>query len=251
MTTETPPRLREFTFSIHYETEADPVVDAFYDQPELTASAIDICTGDSSYVRLHRIQGPTDAADRLEALLDERDHLPRAVGHRPCRGTGTSFSLECTTHRRLIYSYVEGIRSCESVQGVVCSTLSRGTVCEVHQREGVESWRLLMRSDENVGLVYERLEANLRDGLSLEVGHLGEAAEWHSGGIVDAGLTGTQLQAVQEAAARGYYERPREITVEALAAKLDVPPSTLSYRLRMAEATLVKRYLERFGDTRK
>ncbi len=248
MTTETPARLREFTFSIHYDHGADPVMDVFHDHPELTASAIDICTGDRSYVRLHRFQGPRVATDRLEAELDARDHLPRAVGERPCRGTGTSFSLECTTRRRLIYSYVEEIRACESVQGVVCSHLSTGTVCEVHQREGVESWRLLMRSDENVGLVYDRLAAGLRDGLRFEVGHLGEAVDWHSGGIVDVELSGTQLQAIQEAAARGYYERPREITVEALAEALDVPRSTLSYRLRMAEASLVKRYLERFGD---
>jgi predicted DNA binding protein len=42
---------------------------------------------------------------------------------------------------------------------------------------------------------------------------------------------------------RGYYETPREITVEELAEELDLPRSTLSYRLRRAEAELVRSFV--------
>nr|WP_231753940.1 helix-turn-helix domain-containing protein [Natronomonas sp. CBA1123] len=42
----------------------------------------------------------------------------------------------------------------------------------------------------------------------------------------------------------GYYETPREIETYELAEQLGIPGSTLSYRLRRAEAWLAKRYVE-------
>ncbi|ELZ08665.1 helix-turn-helix domain-containing protein, partial [Natrialba aegyptia] len=41
----------------------------------------------------------------------------------------------------------------------------------------------------------------------------------------------------------GYYETPRQIDLSELADRLDVPRSTLSYRLRRAEATLASTFV--------
>jgi predicted DNA binding protein len=41
----------------------------------------------------------------------------------------------------------------------------------------------------------------------------------------------------------GYYETPIETTLDAVADRLDLPRSTVSYRLRRAEAQLVESYL--------
>jgi predicted DNA binding protein len=41
----------------------------------------------------------------------------------------------------------------------------------------------------------------------------------------------------------GYYETPRNVDVGELADHLDVPRSTLTYRLRRAEAALAERHV--------
>lgn len=53
-------------------------------------------------------------------------------------------------------------------------------------------------------------------------------------------LTDRQLEAVRAALDHGYYEIPREGTIEDVAATLDCAPSTASNHLRKAEARLVE-----------
>jgi len=53
-------------------------------------------------------------------------------------------------------------------------------------------------------------------------------------------LTDRQQEAVHAALEHGYYEVPREGTVEDVAATLDCAPSTASNHLRKAEARLVE-----------
>ncbi|ELY85169.1 bacterio-opsin activator HTH domain-containing protein [Natrialba taiwanensis DSM 12281] len=48
---------------------------------------------------------------------------------------------------------------------------------------------------------------------------------------------------MQAAVEYGYYETPRQIDLSELADRLDVPRSTLSYRLRRAEATLASTFV--------
>lgn len=242
-------RLREFTFTLTYDPGDDPVADIFHDHPNLRASTVDVTTGRTSCVRLVQLTGPPEAADRLEEALADRDYLPRAIGTDRCCGTSTSYRLECSARRRLIYAYVGDVCDCRSVHNVASEHLERGTIFECRHHAGRERWRLLMRSDEGVGALYEDLEASCRDGVSVEAGHIADATEWHGDAVVDDDLTGSQREAIEQAAARGYYERPRAITIGELAAELDVPESTLSYRLRMAESRLVKRHLDLVSPT--
>jgi AraC-like DNA-binding protein len=100
-----------------------------------------------------------------------------------------------------------------------------------------------MRSDGTVGLFYDTLSANLRPGLSLDMGHLREADRWWHDSLGTASLDADQRTALRAAARHGYYRAPSEITLDELASKLDVPRSTLSYRLRRAEEQLVMEYL--------
>lgn len=244
MSSESGDRLREFTFRLHYREGTDPVMDLFRDNPDASASALDVCTGRRSYLRLLRITGTTAVANELDAIFETHAHGPTSVTSDDCCGTCTSFPLETTTGQRSLYLFVEGATDCETVQTIVCSQLGAGTLSEVHYHDGVESWRILMPSDDRVGLLYDQISARLRDGVRFEMGHIGDAIEWEGTGVLDAGISGSQERALRTAVRRGYYERPRNVTLEELAADLDVPPSTLSYRLRMAEAELVERYVE-------
>jgi predicted DNA binding protein len=56
-------------------------------------------------------------------------------------------------------------------------------------------------------------------------------------------LSPEQEAALRAAVEHGYYESPREVDVGDLADHLDVPRSTLTYRLRRAEEHLAKRHV--------
>ncbi|WP_340097908.1 helix-turn-helix domain-containing protein [Salinibaculum salinum] len=243
MSSESSARLREFTFRLHYEAGNDPVMDLFHDNPDVSASALDICTGSGSYLRLLRLMGRPAVTNELEAVFGDHAHGPASVASADCCGTCTSFPLETTTGHRSLYLFVEGDSDCETIQTIVCSRLGRGTLSEVHYHDGVESWRILMPSDDRVGVLYDQISAALREEVRFELGHIGDAIEWEGTGVLAAEVSGSQERALREAVRQGYYERPRGVTLEELAADLDVPRSTLSYRLRMAEAELVKQYV--------
>lgn len=242
-------RLRELTFRLEYAPDGDRITTILRQHETLELSTIDVVLGTGSYTRLVQLTGDPDAADRLQTALEDRDYCPRAVDPEACGGQWSWYRLECAPRRRLIYVYADEIQSCPAVEALAATSLNCGTICESRHCGQTAWWRLLMRSDEAVSTLYDRLHEALEDeDVILEMGHLGTATEWHGDGIVDVGLSGPQREALEAAASHGYYERPRESTLEALASTLDVPESTLSYRLRMAESTLVKRHLERFGD---
>ncbi|WP_255190981.1 helix-turn-helix domain-containing protein [Natronobeatus ordinarius] len=238
-------RLRECSFTLAYEPGTGPVVDYFFDQPQLRLSVVDVTTGRRSAVRFVRLTGPPEAVDRLQTVLEEREYLPRAIGDGRCRGWSSYSPLECAPGRRLVYVAVDELSGEPSVLSLVSTHLRRGTVTEHSQQGGRERWRLLVRAAEPVREVYDRIDAACGDGVTVDVGHVGTPREWDEDWIAAPELAGPQQQAIVQAAANGYYERPREITLEELADELDVPASTLSYRLRVAESTLVERYLDR------
>lgn len=63
----------------------------------------------------------------------------------------------------------------------------------------------------------------------------------------DSPLTDRQREVVSEALSRGYYDWPREITNEELAAELDISRATLHEHLRKAERTLLSSVLADTG----
>lgn len=56
-------------------------------------------------------------------------------------------------------------------------------------------------------------------------------------------LTETQRETLEVAVTNGYYDEPKDISLDALAAQLDVSKSALSRRLKRAEANLVSQVI--------
>jgi len=92
---------------------------------------------------------------------------------------------------------------------------------------------------------YDDIGARLRDGLSFRMGHLRDAGPLATR-VFSGHRTPPEEQeiALRAAVEAGYYDPPREITLDEIAATLDIPRSTLSYRLRQAESTLLHRYID-------
>ncbi|AZH25203.1 helix-turn-helix domain-containing protein [Haloplanus aerogenes] len=238
--------MREFTFDIVYEKGADQVMDVFIEYPTLVAEALHGCVSGDSFWRVERLTGPTAALDAVERLLLDETVRTASVTETDCRATRTHDVLDRSDNERVIYTHLEGIENGDTIQTLSARYLPAGSLFCTIRREERHGWRICMQSDEKVGLLYDALSANLRSGLSFRMGHLGEAEGWGHDSLGSVSLPPDQRRAMRAALDHGYYRTPREITLDELAEIMDVPRSTLSYRLRRAEERLVTGYL---GET--
>ncbi len=239
--------MREFTFDIVYETGSDPVMDVFIEHPTLVAKALHGCVTKDSFWRIERLIGPTAALDVVERLRLDETVRTASVTEEDCSATRYHDVLARSDDERVIYTLVEDVEDGESVQTLAGRYLPHGSLYCTSRRENRHSWRIFMKSDENVGLLYDALSANLRAGLAFRMGHLRNAEGWGHNSLGSVALPPDQRTAMRAALDHGYYRTPREVTLDDLAKELDVPRSTLSYRLRRAEERLVSGYLGEAG----
>jgi predicted DNA binding protein len=150
--------------------------------------------------------------------------------------------LERSASSLVTYSFVERLHTCNSVVALAARHLDLGHVFQTQRREECQEWRLLMRSEANVDVFYEAVDEHLREGITLHIGRLGDVNRWDFDSLATVSLSGKERDTLQAAIEHGYYETPREVTVNQLADRLGVPESTVSYRLRQAEAALAKGY---------
>jgi hypothetical protein len=239
--------MREFAFDIVYETGADPVMDVFIEHPTLVGEALHGCVTEDRFWRIERLIGPAAALDAVERLrLDET--VPTAsVTEMDCTATQYHDVLERSADERVIYTHVEDVGAGESVQTLAGRYLPHESLYCTTRRERRHGWRIFVNSDERVGLLYDALGANLRAGLSFRMRHLRDAEGWGHDSLGSVVLPPDQRTAMRTALDHGYYRTPRETTLDDLAERLDVPRSTLSYRLRRAEERLVTGYLGETG----
>lgn len=102
-------------------------------------------------------------------------------------------------------------------------------------------WRIIAPDNTPYQNFRSAIEAEIDDttGVNfIRVGNTNDAAPEDA----ESTLTPEQDAAVRAAIEHGYYKRPREIEAYELAEKLGLPGSTLTYRLRRAEAQLAEAY---------
>jgi predicted DNA binding protein len=94
-------------------------------------------------------------------------------------------------------------------------------------------------------MLYDTLGARLADGMTFRFGHLTKVDSWERGLLSHRRLPNEQLETLALAFEQGYFETPREVTLDELAEQLDTPRSTVSYRLRRAVAQLTEAFMQR------
>lgn len=146
---------------------------------------------------------------------------------------------------------VDGEQSREYVQGAVgerciCPAL-REVECAA-EIEGFSGGSLIVDVTTPDRVVLRDLVAALRDRdatvhlervLPLDVGDDRRDLQLDAGAITEK-----QREAIAVAVSRGYYERPRETDLDAIADALGVSPSAASQRLNGAETTLIQALVE-------
>jgi predicted DNA binding protein len=235
--------MREFVFTITYDEGADRVMDALIDAPEARLTSLLCAMSEDELWRLDQVSGPPDAVQGVRTLLTSDEYVGLSVSDRACDTAKHSDVLSDSSQRSVVYTHFDGVSRCDAVSIIATRYLSGGVLFEVTRHTNSERWRILMQNDEKVGMLYDTIGATLRDGLSFRFDHLEDVTEPPLNPFASLSLPPEQRRVLETAAENGYYETPRATTLDEIATQLDIPRSTVSYRLRRAEAQLIELFL--------
>lgn len=228
--------MREYVFRLGYESGVHPVNDIFIRHPDMVARSLDISSSLNCGWRIVRLTGPEAALDALEEVyLDPEVCNDCTIPHPACDGEFEYQVLESAPEARTVYRYSANVSYCHSVAFLALSHAGEGLVFDAVRRGPVERHRILAPDDERMSGFREHLDDGLPDSVSVDVERIGAPDRWL--GLVPSvkELPYEQRQALETAYGKGYYETPRGATLEEVADSLDIPLTTLRYRLRRAE----------------
>lgn len=235
--------MREFVFTILYDRGADQFMDLLIEAPEARSTALLCVMSDEEIWRLDRVAGPTETVQRVKSLLLEDNCNGLSVSDRTCDGNSYTDVLEDTSQKCVLYTRFHSLTRCDAVSLISDRYLGSGALFEMTRHTNTQQWRILMEDDEKVGMLYDTLGAKLRDGLSFRFEHLEEVSDAPMNPFASLSIRPEQRRVLEIAAENGYYETPRAITLDEIATMMDIPRSTVSYRLRRAEAELIEEFL--------
>jgi hypothetical protein len=229
--------MREYVFLLEYERGVHPIRDVFIDNPEVVVTALDISLSRDRGWRIERMTGPEQALDTVETAFFNEQCNDCTYPTHTCDAAAEYQVLEREPTTRTIYRHVPEMTYCHAVSYLALTTLGDGLVFDATQRGAYYEWRLLIPNDRDVDSFYRALQEDLPEGVSLELRRAGSADGWPQ--ALQAGeepnLPYEQREAVETARRLGYYEHQRDVTLEEIAEELEIPLTTLQYRLRRAE----------------
>ena len=237
--------MREFVFTVEYEKGANEVMDLFIENPDLHAKTMAVHATADSMWRLDRITGPTEALEEFDAVVDNVTLCNEVIGM--CGAPVVEWNYEIlssTADSRIVYSCRKEGDGVQSIPYVAAKHIGDGLLMQAERRGKQYQWRLLIDDDDTVGAIYEEVSEGLSDGLSLSVQRLSEPKCWFDDDLDSDELPPEQQAALEAAVEHGYYQTPRENTVQEISEKLDIPNSTLQYRLTRAEAWLARQFVD-------
>lgn len=133
------------------------------------------------------------------------------------------------------------LRYAESVGSVCrCVYTNDGTVLDAQVTDGQWTVRLLFPNRAGLSSAVSDIEER---GVRIDVRRMVEAGQ-DEDLETTAALTEPQQEAIAEAYRQGYYDVPREISLEELANELDISHQALSERLRRANRVLAGEQLD-------
>ncbi|SEV93143.1 helix-turn-helix domain-containing protein [Halobacterium jilantaiense] len=236
--------MREFVFTIEYERGVDEVMDLFMENPELHARTTAVHATSESMWRLDHVTGSKEVLEAFDDLLGRvtRDNQTTGMCGSPLVEWDYEILSSSQTHRLVYTSQKEGT-GVHSIPHVAAKHIGDGLLMQAERRGNQYQWRLLMDDEETVGAIYDEVERGLCDGLSINVQRLSEPECGIDNGVREDELPPKQQAALEAAAEHGYYETPRRNSLQSIADMIDVPTSTLQYRITRAEAWLATEFV--------
>jgi predicted DNA binding protein len=237
--------MRELVFDLAYEPGSNPVAEVLAAHPEARIRSLSLHATEESLWRVDHATGSAAALDAIRETFFEADYYADCLTTDHCGATQTTNVLEHTDDTLVLYSYWERTEACASVPHMALEHLGEGILFETTHQERTYRWRVLHDSGGDVRGFFDAVEEAVGDAADLDVARLTEAEPPAESPAADGdALPDEQASALAAAVEHGYYETPRDVDLGELAERLDVPRSTLAYRLRRAEAHLATSAVE-------
>lgn len=231
--------MHEFVFSLAFEPGDDPLVDVLAAHPNARVRSLACHVTEASLWRVDYATGPAAALSALEEAYLAPEYCPDCL----VDGCGSEIDtrvLDQDDDSRVFYVRWSNATDCASIPHLALDTLGSGLLFETLRRERDYRWRVVAPDGSNFGGFHVALHEAVSDRATVELERITDVESWSGTRAPWSSLSPGQREAVETAVEHGYYETPREVTLTELAERVDVPRSTLSYRLRRAEARLAK-----------
>ncbi|WP_276302349.1 helix-turn-helix domain-containing protein [Halorussus lipolyticus] len=235
--------MRAVSFALEYETGADAVADAFREHPDLYGHSLSCTVTPSHCWRVDRLTGPATALEVAEEAFAEDGHTADCFGASDCPADTRSEVLHRDPSTRILFTSWRRTDECASIPHLALEYVGPGVLFATERRGSRYEWHVLLPSDANLGAFSDAIQAEKAPNVRFDLRQVTDESAWLSAYSGRPALPYTHYEAMAAAVERGYYETPRGITVEELADELDLPRSTLSYRLRRAEAELARSFV--------
>jgi predicted DNA binding protein len=242
--------MRELVFALEYEPGCNRVADTLADHPDARIRSLSLHATANRLWRVDHATGTPAALDDIEDAFHAIDYYADCLATEDCGATQTTRVLDHTDDTLVLYSYWERTPNCASVPHLARDHLGEGVLFDTRHEGRHYTWRIIHSGEGNVAAFFDDLETAVGDCARIELLRTADTAT--STSTVERGndaLPAKQEAALRAAVEHGYYESPREVDVSELAEHLDVPRSTLTYRLRRAEEHLAKQYVDREQPT--
>ncbi|WP_137286197.1 helix-turn-helix domain-containing protein [Halorussus salinisoli] len=235
--------MRAFSFALEYDAGADSVADAFRDSPNLYGRSLACTVTPGNCWRVDRLTGPTESLEAAEVAYADWGHAADCLGAEDCGADHRTEVLHRDPSTRILFTAWERTSACSSIPHLALSYLGPGVLFATERHGPRYEWHVLLPSDANLGNLSDAIQAESGDDVRFTLQQVTDESAWLSAYSGRPALPYTHYEAMAAAVERGYYETPRGITVGELAEELDLPRSTLSYRLRRAEAELARSFV--------
>ncbi len=242
--------MRGLVFALEYDPGCNRVADALAAHPDARIRSLSLHVTEERLWRVDHVTGDRDALADVEEAFLGGDYYADCLATEDCGASQTTRVLDRSESTLVLYSDWQRTEACVSVPHLARDYLGDGVLFETRHEGRHYTWRVIHSGGGDVGGFFADLQAAVGDCARLEMLRSGEASGSEAIGTADeAGLRDEQAAAVAAAVEHGYYETPRAVDVGDLAAHLDIPRSTLTYRLRRAEAFLARQYVAERYDT--
>jgi len=236
--------MRDLVFALEYEPGCNRVADALADHPDARIRSLSLHATNERLWRVDHATGTSAALDDVEGAFLAGDYYADCLATDHCGATQTTEVLERTDDALVLYSRWERTPNCASVPHIARDHLGDGVLFETRHEGRHYTWRVVHSGEGDEAGFFDEVARAVGDCATMEMLRAGDAASSGEGPAAGAdGLSPEQEAALRAAVEHGYYESPREVDVADLAEHLDVPRSTLTYRLRRAEEWLAKRHV--------
>lgn len=238
--------MREFVFALEFDPGTNPVADILTTYPETRLRSLSCHVNADTLWRVDHVIGSEDALNAVVDAVTTADYYADCLVRRDCEGGWETRTLDRSGDTLILYSYWNRTQACTSIPHLALEHFGDGLIFETTWRRRRYQWRLILPEDVTLSAFHEALNAEIADTAGVDIIRVRDTGtnDMEIDPESETVLSPEQESALLAAVEHGYYETPRAIETYELAEKLGIPGSTLSYRLRRAEAKLTTAFVE-------